>query len=136
MKTMHMQKQTSTSTSVQAEDQSYCHDEHIFKAHLNAKCDKTVQIDSFDGDMCKNLTEIKQKNQMKIIKTLKEKVTNLSKKCTELKSRVFSSSNMLQSNDQLSSDNHLVDGQTDRPTDRPTDRHEQSNIPPLLRRGA
>ncbi|KAH3771523.1 hypothetical protein DPMN_172845 [Dreissena polymorpha] len=30
----------------------------------------------------------------------------------------------------LLSDNHLVDG----PTDRPTDRHEQSNIPPLLRR--
>ncbi|KAH3779128.1 hypothetical protein DPMN_180607 [Dreissena polymorpha] len=29
---------------------------------------------------------------------------------------------------QLSSDNHLVDGQTDRQTDR----HEQSNIPPLL----
>ncbi|KAH3894891.1 hypothetical protein DPMN_019051 [Dreissena polymorpha] len=32
----------------------------------------------------------------------------------------------------LSSDNHLVDG----PTDRQTDRHEQSNIPPLLRRGS
>ncbi|KAH3790876.1 hypothetical protein DPMN_169084 [Dreissena polymorpha] len=32
----------------------------------------------------------------------------------------------------LSSDNHLVDGRTDRQTDR----HEQSNIPPLLRRGA
>ncbi|KAH3827873.1 hypothetical protein DPMN_129816 [Dreissena polymorpha] len=69
----------STSTSVQTEDQSYCHDERIFKARpktetyvqtdLNAKCDKTVQIDSFDGDMCKNLTEIKQKNQMKIKKT-------------------------------------------------------------------
>ncbi|KAH3754617.1 hypothetical protein DPMN_189297 [Dreissena polymorpha] len=36
----------------------------------------------------------------------------------------------------LSSDNHLVDGPTDRQTDRPTYRHEQSNIPPLLRRGA
>ncbi|KAH3894635.1 hypothetical protein DPMN_018792 [Dreissena polymorpha] len=32
----------------------------------------------------------------------------------------------------LSSDNHLVDG----PTDQQTDRHEQSNIPPLLQRGA
>ncbi|KAH3892504.1 hypothetical protein DPMN_016622, partial [Dreissena polymorpha] len=37
---------------------------------------------------------------------------------------------------ELSSDNHLVDGLTDRPTNRPTDHHEQSNIPPLLRRGA
>ncbi|KAH3894403.1 hypothetical protein DPMN_018560 [Dreissena polymorpha] len=37
---------------------------------------------------------------------------------------------------ELSSDNHLVDGPTDIPTDRPTYRHEQSNIPPLLRRGA
>lgn len=99
----------STSTSVQTED----HDEYIFKARpiketyvqtdlpVNAKCDKSVQIDSFDGDMCQNLTEIKQKNQMKIIKTLKEKVTDLSKECSELKKRVFSSSNMLQSNDQV-----------------------------------
>ncbi|XP_052213655.1 uncharacterized protein LOC127832288 isoform X2 [Dreissena polymorpha] len=119
MKTMYMQKQcpsqprlASTSTSVQTKDQSYCQDEHIFKARpitetyvqtdLNAKCDKTVQIDSFDGDiMCKNLTEIKQKNQMKIIKTLKDKVTDLSKERTELKRRVFSSSNMLHSNDQV-----------------------------------
>ncbi|KAH3733902.1 hypothetical protein DPMN_040341 [Dreissena polymorpha] len=35
-------------------------------------------------------------------------------------------------NANLSSDNHLVDG----PSDRQTNRHEQSNIPPLLRRGA